>query len=222
MLALKQLWLERSEWQVRRSRNLTGAFAASPQGLTWARSQAICMARPGHVPEGMIEDDWLDEWHNLLPFESGYFSFADYVLVKAGAAGAAVLDYGLRWHADAEVWEETADRLDWLRTPCPPDDLTPVLAALRCSQFYDRSVALTRPWEIEKEEEPTPVPSVNQQKETRLRGGVGADQEKRPASLRPSRPVLCPPNIPRALRPKRCSRRPSPSIPPDLRWTEDG
>lgn len=103
MAALKDIWAERPEWWLRRTRtvraNLGGtATERMPRGdtaLSWRLARRICLARCDFLPEDMIDPDWLAEWYALSPNEPGASFFPTFLAEKVQALLAEALHEGL-------------------------------------------------------------------------------------------------------------------------------
>lgn len=86
MVEVRLIWMQRSDWWVRR----TGRGYVSTSGasaLTWIAALKICRARRDYPVEAMIDDEWLDEWLLLSRGMSGYWNFPSYIEEKIAIDG---------------------------------------------------------------------------------------------------------------------------------------
>lgn len=103
MVALRDVWAERSDWWVCRYRFFHGRrgsdamlFGADgPDKLPWRTAMQICMARPEYPVEAMIDNDWIAEWHGLDRSDPGYFRFLDFIEDRLACTPARTLHEGL-------------------------------------------------------------------------------------------------------------------------------
>jgi hypothetical protein len=98
MIELRRVWMQRPEWWVGRwgYRFEVQTLRNGESALTWLLARQICRARSDYASDAMIDDDWLEEWHELSPRELGFMSFPSYIAIKIQTVEAETLDSGLR------------------------------------------------------------------------------------------------------------------------------
>lgn len=115
MVALRQIWMRRTDWWLGRYEKM---FAVAPlrsgaSAFTWNTARLVCLARKDYPPESMIDDGWLDEWLQLSSRAPGFLSFPSYIEEKVCYRDIELLSRGLRHLANSNEHSEVDDSFDW-------------------------------------------------------------------------------------------------------------